>query len=74
MGILTLRHCDVKVTSYIKIFMSLNSELKNNPFYQIRASSSNYLENNPSFFFNAKNDLTHCKQKVAVATSDWNGC
>ena len=23
-----------------------------------------------SCFFNAKNDVTHCKQKVAMATSD----
>ena len=25
------------------------------------------------FFFNGKNDVTHCKQKVAMATSDENG-
>ena len=24
-------------------------------------------------FFNGKNDVTHCKQKVAIATSDENG-
>ena len=50
MGILTFRHCDVKMTSYIKFFMNLNSRPKNNPLYQIWAWSSNYLENNSSFF------------------------
>ena len=31
-GILTFRHCDVKMTSYMK--MSLNSEPKNSPLCQ----------------------------------------
>ena len=59
MGILTFRHCDVKLRSCIKFFINLNSGPKNNPLYQIWALSSNYVENNSSFFcfFNAENDL-----------------
>ena len=34
-GILTLRHFDVKMTSYLKILMKLNSEPKITPLYQI---------------------------------------
>ena len=61
MGILTFRHCDVKMTSYDNFFMNLNSELK------IALSAKFEL------FFNPKNDVTHWKQKVAMATSDYNG-
>ena len=56
--------------------MNLNSGPKNNPLCQIWASSSNYHENNSSFFLffsSQKNDVTRWKQKVAMATSDYNG-
>ena len=32
MGILTFCHCDVKMTSYIKFFMDLNSGPKSSPY------------------------------------------
>ena len=54
--------------------MDLNSGPKNSPLCQIWPWSNNYLENNLSFlvFFTPKN-VTHWKQKVAMATSDNNG-
>ena len=54
--------------------MNLNSGPKNNPMCQIWAWSSTYLENNSSFFvFSTQKDMTHWKQKVAMATSYYNG-
>ena len=50
MGIWKFCHYHVKITSYIKIFMNLNSGPKNSPMCQIWAWLSNYLENNSSFF------------------------
>ena len=75
MGIWTFCHYDVKMTSYIKILMNLNSGPKNSPMWQIWAWSSNYLGNNSSLFVfsTQKNDVTYWKQKVAMATSYYNG-
>ena len=55
------RHSDEK--------MRILKILKNNLLCQICAWSSNYFENN-FCFFNAENEMTHRKQKVAMAASD----
>ena len=54
--------------------MNLNSGPKNNPLYQFELDQVIILKIIQVFcFFNGKNDVTHCKQKVAMATSDKNG-
>ena len=55
--------------------MNLNSEPKTNSlstkFELVQVIILKIIE--AFCFFNAKNEVTHCKQEVAMATSDWNG-
>ena len=67
------RHCDVKMTSYINIFMNLNSGPKNNLSTKFELDQVLILKIIQVCFFNGKNDVTLCNQKVAMATSDENG-
>ena len=60
MCLLTFRHCDVKITSYMKIFMNLSSVLK------LALSAKSELGQvitlkiiQVSLFFHPKNDVTH---------------
>ena len=72
MGILTFRHCDVKMTSDIKLFMNLNSGPKITLSTKFEFDQVIILKIIQVFLFFSmpKNDVTHCKQKVAMATSD----
>ena len=68
-------HCEVKMTSYIKIFFKILIQgLKitlSTKFELDQVIILNIIQ--VLLFFNGKNDVTHCKQKVVMATSDKNG-
>ena len=75
MGIWMFCHYDVKMTSYIKIFYEFEFKtLKIAPYAKFELHQVIILKIiQASSFFNPKNDVTHWKQKVAMATSYYNG-
>ena len=65
------RHCHVKMTSYIKIFLIQGLKITLSTKFEL--DQVIILKIIHFVFFNGKHDLTHCKQNVAMATSDENG-
>ena len=60
MCILTFRHCDVNITSYMKFFMNLNSEPKIALSAEFELDQVNTLKIiQVSLFFIPNNDVTH---------------